>query len=310
MNAAAWKGPQRLGGLRRFAIAITVLNVLGHTVLGFEQAWIVPLVGVFAAYTTELLLETIDAWAHRRRARYLGGVERLINFLLSAHISGLAVGMLLYTNARLEPVVCGAVIAIASKALVRVHLDGGERHVFNPSNFGITIVLLAFPWVGIAPPYQFTENLDRIGDWLLPAVIVCSGTFMNARFTRRIPLVLAWVGGFAIQAMVRAALSDVRFIDAFVPLLVPMTGVAFVLFTFYMATDPATTPTGLGGQVTFGVALGSVYGLLSANEIVFGLFFALTLVSAVRGIALALGHAPARVAARPGRLLVAERGHS
>ena len=31
----------RLAALRRFAIAITILNVLGHTVLGFEQAWIV-----------------------------------------------------------------------------------------------------------------------------------------------------------------------------------------------------------------------------------------------------------------------------
>ena len=28
----------RLGGLRRFAIAITVFNILGHTVFGFEQA--------------------------------------------------------------------------------------------------------------------------------------------------------------------------------------------------------------------------------------------------------------------------------
>jgi hypothetical protein len=32
----------RLGGLRRFAIAITVFNILGHTVFGFEQAWIQP----------------------------------------------------------------------------------------------------------------------------------------------------------------------------------------------------------------------------------------------------------------------------
>ncbi len=36
--------PNRLGGLRRFAIAISVFNILGHTVFGFEQAWIQPLV--------------------------------------------------------------------------------------------------------------------------------------------------------------------------------------------------------------------------------------------------------------------------
>ncbi|MDB9427884.1 hypothetical protein PJW00_09835 [Microcystis aeruginosa LE3] len=30
--------PNRLAGLRRFAIAITFLNILGHTGLGFEQS--------------------------------------------------------------------------------------------------------------------------------------------------------------------------------------------------------------------------------------------------------------------------------
>ena len=34
----------RLGGLRRFAIAIAVLQYFGHTIFGFEQAWIQPLV--------------------------------------------------------------------------------------------------------------------------------------------------------------------------------------------------------------------------------------------------------------------------
>jgi hypothetical protein len=29
----------RLGGLRRFAVAITVLNILGHAFFGFEQSW-------------------------------------------------------------------------------------------------------------------------------------------------------------------------------------------------------------------------------------------------------------------------------
>ncbi|NEQ87997.1 MAG: enediyne biosynthesis protein UnbU, partial [Moorea sp. SIO2I5] len=43
MNAQSkWYQTNRLGGLRRFAIAITVLNLLGHTVLGFEQSWAQP----------------------------------------------------------------------------------------------------------------------------------------------------------------------------------------------------------------------------------------------------------------------------
>ncbi|HBL25338.1 MAG TPA: enediyne biosynthesis protein UnbU, partial [Acidobacteria bacterium] len=42
MSATVVKKDLRLTALRRFAIAITTLNVLGHTVLGFEQAWATP----------------------------------------------------------------------------------------------------------------------------------------------------------------------------------------------------------------------------------------------------------------------------
>ena len=51
----------RLPALRRFAFAITLLNVAGHTVLGFEQAWATPLLALAVAYGTELLLETVEA---------------------------------------------------------------------------------------------------------------------------------------------------------------------------------------------------------------------------------------------------------
>jgi hypothetical protein len=37
-----WYQAKRLGGLWRFAVAITVLNIFGHTLLGFEQAWLHP----------------------------------------------------------------------------------------------------------------------------------------------------------------------------------------------------------------------------------------------------------------------------
>lgn len=285
---SGWQGRQRLGGLRRFAVAITVLNVLGHLVLGFEQAWIVPIVAVLSAYATELSLEALDAALHRRPPRFRGGPGTLVDFLLSAHISGLAVGMLLYSNARLGPVVCAAVIAIASKSLLRVRVGGATRHAFNPSNLGITAVLLAFPWVGIAPPYHFTENLDGWGDWALPCVIVASGTLLNARFTHRLPLLASWLAGFVGQALLRAAFSGAPLVESLIPALVPMSGVAFVLYTFYMVTDPATTPSGTRGQVVFGLALGAVYGTLVAVHVVFGLFFALTIVSGVRGAALAV----------------------
>jgi len=269
----------RLAALRRFATAITVLNVLGHTVLGFEQAWATPMVAVLAAYGTEILLEILECRRTGRRPRFLGGFPAPVDFLLSAHITGLAVSMLLYANSRLLPVVFAAVTAIGSKYLFRAGTNGHSRHFFNPSNLGITLTLLAFPWVGIAQPYMFTENLSGIGDWIFPAIIILSGSVLNTKLTLRIPLILAWLGGFVLQATVRHFL----FGNLFLPSLNPMTGVAFLLFTFYMVTDPATTPSSLRGQVAFGFSVAAGYGLLMAFHIVFGLFFSLTSVCAVRG---------------------------
>src|ERR1041385_1886644 len=95
MIANQWNDAIRLGGLRRFAIAITILNILGHTVLGFEQSWAQPLVAMATAYSLEIVFELIDAWATRRPLKFAGGVRNFIDFLLSAHISALAVSMLL-----------------------------------------------------------------------------------------------------------------------------------------------------------------------------------------------------------------------
>ena len=271
----------RLGGLRRFAIAITVLNILGHAFFGFEQSLAHPVVALLSAYSAELLLELIDARCNRRPLRFLGGgVRRFVEFLLSAHITGLACAMLLYANERLGPVIFASVVAICSKCVLRARVERGTRHFFNPSNFGITVTLLVFAWVSVAPPYQFTENMLGAGDWILPAVIVCTGTFLNARFTHRLPLIAAWLGGFVAQAALRSLVFDVSFVGG----LMPMTGVAFILYTFYMVTDPATTPAGRREQIVFGFSVAATYGVLLVAHVVFGLFFALTIVCTIRGM--------------------------
>lgn len=269
----------RLAALRRFATAITILNLLGHTVLGFEQAWATPIVALLVAYTTEIALELIESWRLGRRPRFLGKGTAFIDFLLSAHITGLAVSMLLYANDRLFPIAFAAVVAICSKYLFRVGTNGKSRHFFNPSNVGITATLLAFPWVGIAQPYMFTENLSGAGDWVLPGIIVCTGSFLNTKLTKRVPLILAWLAAFVLQAAVRHFL----FGNLFWPSLNPMTGVAFLLFTFYMVTDPATTPVTARGQVAFGASVAAAYGVLMSLHVVFGLFFALSAVCVLRG---------------------------
>lgn len=276
-----WYRSNRFSGLLRFAIAITLLNVLGHTVLGFEQSYALPLVALVTGYTVELLIEWIGALVNRRPPRFAGGTRHLLPFLLSAHISSLAISMLVYPNDRLMPIVFAVTAALGSKAIFRFAVSPGtSRHFMNPSNFGIALTLLVFPWVGIAPPYHFTENLGTWGDWMLPGLIICSGTFLNLRYTKRGPLLIAWIAGFALQALVRSVLLG----DSLLAGLMPMTGMAFLLFTFYMVTDPPTTPNRVSRQILFGGGVAAAYGMLLTFHIVFGLFFGLAIVCSIRGV--------------------------
>jgi hypothetical protein len=287
-----WYSEKRLGGLSRFAFAITILNLVGHCYLGFEQSWITPFVALAAAYATELVGETIDAGVSGRRPRYAGSAVDLIKFLLSAHISGLAVSMLLYAAENVYAVAFAASAAMASKFLFRtvVGFDHAGRrrfrHFLNPSNFGITLTLVLFPTVGIAPPYQFTENTSGIVDWILPGIIICTGSYLNIKATGRMPLILAWVAAFAVQAVVRGLIQGTPVTAG----LVPMTGFAFILFTFYMITDPATSPASTRGQIVFAAAVAFFYAAFMTIHVVFGLFYALTAVTALRGICLTLAN--------------------
>lgn len=270
---------RRIGGLRRFGIAITVLNLLGHFVFGFEQSYAQPVVALMTAYSLEIFLELIAANTADRPYKFSGGVMNLVDFLLPGHITALAVSMLTYANDRLWVVCFATSVALASKALFQISVGKGRRHFLNPSNFGITVTLLIFSWVGISPPYQFTENLDRYGDWIFPGIIICTGTLLNFLFTKRLPLIAAWLSGFALQAFARYMIFDTQLSAA----LLPMTGVAFILYTFYMVTDPATTPESTSGQLIFGFGNAFIYGILMVSHIVFGLFFALTINCIIRG---------------------------
>ena len=137
-----------------------------------------------------------------------------------------------------------------------------------------------FPWVGISPPYHFTENAGTIFHWVLPLLIFASGSLLNTKFTERIPLIAAWMLGFAAQALLRSAPQGLPITAA----LLPMTGLAFILFSFYMVTDPATTPSQPAAQVAFGLSVAAAYCSLMLLHVVFGLFFALVIVTMLRGL--------------------------
>ncbi len=269
----------RIKALQRFALAISVLNIAGFTFLGFEQSYAHPILSLVTAYFLEILFEVIEAKNQGRDFRFAGGAKKFINFLLPAHITALAVAMLLYTNQQFEVQIFATAVAILTKYLFRVRINGRSRHFLNPSNAGIAITLIVFPWVGISPPYMFTENFHGAADWIFPAVLSILGFLLNYKFTKKTPLILAWLLAFILQAWLRSVFFDTHFFSG----LLPMTGLAFLLFTFYMISDPGTTPSSTRGQIFFGVSVAFVYGMIMVFHIVFGLFFALLVVCTVRG---------------------------
>ena len=270
--------------LKRMALFATALTLAGHIFLGFEQSWMQVIVTVLMAYVLELTLETFDARVNQREPRYAGGFARLFEFLLSGHLTGISVALLLYTQHRYAPLLFAVAVGIGSKWLFRVPLGNGTRHLFNPSNFGIVAALLLVRTIGIAPPYQFTANVAGVLDWVIPAILVLIGVLLNAQLTLRIPLILGWLGGFLLQAGVRSLFFDVQFVAA----LMPVSGMAFLLYTLYMITDPATTPHETRPQIAFGLGVAAVYGVLQVLHVVYGLFFALIVVCGVRGLYLYL----------------------
>ncbi|MEV0391700.1 enediyne biosynthesis protein UnbU [Polymorphospora rubra] len=274
--------PPRVKALQRFALSITVFNIVGHLFLGFEQSPITPILALLGSYATALLMEWVDSRAHDRVPEFVGGTRNLITFLLPAHIAGLACAMLLWGNESIWPYLFAVTAANASKYVIRLRENGRLRHMLNPSNAGIALTLVVFPWVGIAPPYHFTNNISDTLDWLLPLAVLGAGTMLNAGLTKKIPLIMAWVLGFAAQAFLRWLFLDHSLVGA----LLPMTGFAFILFTNYMITDPGTTPRSRRGQVIFGLTAAGIYSILVLAEVSFGLFFALVITCILRGLIL------------------------
>ena len=277
----------RVCALWYFTLLLVLWNVLGHTVLGFEQAHAAPLVAIATAILAQCFLDGVDARAQGRPPRFTASLGAFMNFLPPALIPGFACGMLLYPNDRLWPIVFASTLAIASKVLFRAPIGSGrDQHIFNPSNFAIGMTLVLFPDVGFAPPYHFTENITGNWEWVIPICVLISGIIVHALFTGRLLLCAAWIAGFVLQGIVRAKLAGIPF---FVPLM-PMTSAAFILFTLYMVPDPATTPIRPRSQLAFGFSVAMVYGVLQMLHLVFGLFFALIIVCGIRGVFLHIVH--------------------
>jgi enediyne biosynthesis protein E5 len=162
----------------------------------------------------------------------------------SALISGLSLCLLLRTN-RIDLALLAAVITIAAKFVFRYR----GKHIFNPTNGGIVAMLLLTDQVWVSP-----------GQW---------GSVAFFAF------LMACLGGLVVN---RASRSDVTY--AFIvcyctllfgrswylgePFTIPLHRLesgALLLFTFFMISDPKTTPDSRAGRLLFAalVACGAWY---------------------------------------------------
>jgi Na+-transporting NADH:ubiquinone oxidoreductase subunit NqrB len=162
----------------------------------------------------------------------------------SALISGLSLCLLLRTN-RAELAVLAAIVTIAGKFLIRV--DG--KHIFNPTNSGIAAMLLVTNQVWVSP-----------GQWGSAAffafLMACAGSLVVNRAARS-DVTYAFIVCYC-------ALLCGRSVYLGEPLAIPLHRLqsgALLLFTFFMISDPKTTPDSRVGRVVFAalVAYGAWY---------------------------------------------------
>ena len=73
LNFYPRKDPRmRFFALWYFTVLLTTWTILGDTVLGFEQSYAQPIVGVLTACAVAFLLEGLDAFVNRRTPRFAG----------------------------------------------------------------------------------------------------------------------------------------------------------------------------------------------------------------------------------------------
>src|SRR5260221_14537202 len=110
-NSPRW----RYFALWYFTTLLIVWNILGHTVLRFENSHAQTLVGLATAITVQILLEWVDARAHRRPTRYSGGCKIFANVPPPAIIPRPTVPMLFLCNNLLLPILLSPTLPLAPK---------------------------------------------------------------------------------------------------------------------------------------------------------------------------------------------------
>lgn len=163
----------------------------------------------------------------------------------SVLISSFGLSLLLKTN-HIEIAALAAVVSIISKYIIRIN----GKHIFNPSALGIviTIFLTDSAWIST-------------GQWGSNAVmffsIVCLGFIVVTR-VQKLDLSLAFLGTFALLLFIRQIIFLGWPLDFFLQSI--STG-SLLLFSFFMITEPKTTPNHRVAQIIWatGVAVAAFY---------------------------------------------------
>ena len=162
----------------------------------------------------------------------------------SALISGLSLCLLCRTS---DPLLAAAAatIAISSKFLVRIR----GKHVFNPTNIGLAVMLLLSDAVWVSP-----------GQWGNPAwfaFLMAGFGFLVVTRAARADVTLAFL---CVYAALVAGRSYWLGEPSAIPIHRFQSG-ALLLFAFFMISDPKTTPDSRAGRLVFAalVAAGAWY---------------------------------------------------
>src|SRR5262245_56223599 len=152
---------------------------------------------------------------------------------LSAVVSVLGLCIFLRTN-ELPIAGLAAVIAIASKFVIRWK----KKHVFNPTNIALIIVIVS--GLGWISPGQWGQVA-----WL-GFLIACMGSLVVTRAARA-DVTLSFLAFYVGLLVVRALwLGD--------PLTIPLHQIergTLLIFSFFMISDPKTTPDSRAGRIFF-----------------------------------------------------------
>jgi hypothetical protein len=259
INARGWEVPTLKDPRLPFAALLVTYAVMGFTFLGFNRQWWQMLLIV----STGSALEVVLSWVFSKR--------KIVP--LSALISCTSLGILLNYSHHSWVLFFPVFLTIGSKYLLTFQ----GRHVFNPSMFGVAMsLLLSRELITAAPAYQWA------GGSVTMSVFIATGALMLFVFrVGKGPLVISFLVFYALQTAVRAYVMR-HHLPWQTLFLGTLESPPFFLFTFYMITDPATSPKGWRGQVALALALTLIDGFLHFRESVYTFFYAALTIGTAR----------------------------